>query len=453
MAEFSGWNDAGMRWGSADALPLDFQWIGLEMFRQAILERCKGVYSVIYKAVTGSTPSEDAWKAGMLGSSANQILFSNEFKKLADLKTLIDAIDSQISRMLSVQIQYSNYSAFANTGAMSINDGQAASYNRTSWADTSTPFHVEGVQNPVRSNGGESWAEVPVSCDASIEGSTLHIQSVLAWTHSYGAPFTISMGFAPMTRALLISRTDADGLDWHSRLPIDKSPATLCKWFFQTYKMLNLLTAPACDGSIGYTTTIANGETVGNPEDYEEQVRSASIMVYGTYHEAYWSGMTDEDWATSSQVSSISEAWDRAQWVNQNGCGYAQHTKTGMGEDPNDYSQGYSEYAVRRRQWYKLMYANGGAFSNATVRAKQEALLQAYPFGGTYAAELGAENSWRQLIDATIPTPGGKSSRIEVGNFDGLPAMDGWQAEIVKVTLSSDITLANLLGDLKFKGN
>ena len=158
--------------------------------------------------------------------------------------------------------------------------------------------------------------------------------------------------------------------------------------------------------------------------------------------------MSDDDWQDAENMT-LAEAWARAQWTFQNGCAYALRARYHY--DPEYPSMGFYESAVRRRQWFKIVSANTGIFLNAEVQAKQEMYLTEYPANGDYLNELGNQNSWMTLCDLTVPFGEDKSEKIESGNLDNLPGDGGWQAELRRLTISTEIDLGSL--DLKFKND
>lgn len=462
MAGFNGWTDCGMIWHSADSLKLGFEWIALEMIRQAMVERCEAIYPTVYGWVhPGMKPGENDWKNGLLG---NLSPFLNPFPALGDLKGYIDGVNRLLNRLLEPHWSGSYAWGIGPNGSVYINDGQ----NSGTWQDVNSPFHVEGDRTILSYPTETPLGTVQISCDASLSGNVMRFKSVTAADHSYGAPTNVSIRTDVITRDWLVRKTDADNIDWYGVLQNNsaRDSVALRKWFFQVYKMLNLLRYPAVSGSIGFTTTIANPETVDNYDDYKEQCRWATVYSLDGTSLNYYSGQ--DSW---EENITLEEAWRRAKWVDENGCGYAYRS--------HYVSLGSADYynASRRRQWYKLMCGNSGTFANAVVQAKQEAYLQ--PFGLTdvgvdyYSAELGGYHAWRQLIDAPVPSAGGKSALISIGDIDSIPPEAGawqdddsfppdylseipkfrvgsWQAEIVRTTITAELKLWDVFA-LKFK--
>jgi len=441
MADFTGWDDMNMQWGDADAIRLNDVWMMLEMFRQAIIERCEKVYPFAYYAYYNFYPGPDEWKTMLLDREK----MLNEFPRLSNLKAHIDLLNSQLDNMLNTPFHYRLvWGCFKGAGSyLEFNDGQAADNVRWNEPQDGGVFHVGKVINWGRSQ--TAVIPVPVSFDTVLNGSILSVTDVTQNFHGWGAPASFQLACASLDKAKLIALTDPDNVDWHSRLSKLDSDA-LRKWANQFYHMLNLLVMPSASGRIGYGTTV--GMEGSTEEDYVEEQRYASVECWGNWSVAYWSGMTEEDWGNNEGLS-LEDAWGRSKWTGQNGCAYAYRPEKSY-YDPNDPSMGYSEYAVRRRQWFKLVNGNTGAFKDITgVNAKQEMYLYEYPEGGNYLNEIGGQNSWVTLCDMEVPAGDGKSARIESGNIGGIPGSGGWEAELRRVTITAEVDLNSTL-NLKF---
>ena len=238
MAEFSGWNDQGMKGGDADKVRGNSIWVTLEMFRQALVERCREVYPALYYAYYGEYPAADSWKTLVY----EQNIMLSEFSPLKPPMTYIKVLNNQLNVMIYTWMSGSNKPVWGHLkGADSyimISGSQAGSDIR--WEDPcgTGSFHAE--KTVYYSFGGREIS-VLASFDASLNGSVLSMTDVAKGTHSYGAPHSITINMGGLTRAKLITATDPDGIDWYSQLATTNQEA-LRYWVNQFYQMLNLLT-------------------------------------------------------------------------------------------------------------------------------------------------------------------------------------------------------------------